>query len=330
MGTVTGEVELKHKTNSKDYSDLELIVKRELHKYNLVPNTSKVSLCPHHSVLIKDEWFSHFIVTCSHSRQRFFLKILKENDNSLLCDRFLRKININEDELLYPQIVVPPFVFRGVQYYMTTYIEGQPLDTFPNMLPQSTWNNVADKLLILINQLSSLKASQYSEHGVFVSNDCISILKKKLETRLKHPLIASYPHEKLERAFNWSCDVLDHSRFSQPTLIHMDVKPANIIYNEQTGGVSLIDFEFARFGDVDYGWTQILMSGRNRFNQFYREQIVPRLTKEQLTWDDALNTPKFQCYLFYQTMCNLIYYYEHHSPCPEEFTELFNLLINRV
>lgn len=321
---------MKYEANSKNYSDLKLVVERKLHKHNFVPITSKVSLCPHHNVLINGEWFSHFIVTCTHSQQRFFLKILKENDNFILCDRFLRKIYSNEAELLYPQIVVPEFTFRGMQYYITTYIEGQPLDTFPDTLPQNTWNNVTDKLLILINQLASLKAPQYSEHGTFVSDDCASILKKKLETRLKHPLISSYPRAKLEQAFNWSCDILDHSRFSQPTLIHMDIKPANIIYNEKTGSVSLIDFEFARFGDVDYGWTQILMSGRNRFNQFYREQMVPRLTRKQLTWDEALNTPKFQCYLFYQAMCNLIYYHDRHLPCPEEFKELFNLLINRA
>lgn len=321
---------MKHETKLKNYSDLELIVERKLHEHGLIPFTSKVSLCPHHSISMNGELFSHFIVTCTHSQQHFFLKILKENDNFLLCDRFLRKIHIKEAKLPYPQIVVPEFVFHGMQYYVTTYIEGQPLDTFQDVLPPKTWDNVADKLLILIDQLASLKATQYSEHGIFVPDDYASILKKKLEARLQHPLIASYPHAMIERAFNWSCDILDHSQFSQPTLIHMDVKPANIIYNEKTGSVSLIDFEFARFGDIDYGWTQILMSGRNRFNQFYREQIVPRLTEGKLTWDEALNTPKFQCYLFYQAMCNLIYYHDHHLPCPDEFKELFNLLINRA
>lgn len=325
-----GEVDVKNKTKAKDYSDLELVVERKLHEYGLVPPTSKVSLCPHHNILINGEWFSHFIVTCTHSTQRFFLKILKENDNSLLCDCFLREINTKNAKLFYPQIVVPQFNFQEVKYYITTYINGQPLDTFPETLPQNTWDNVADKLLVLIDQLASIKASQYSEHGTFVPDDCASILKKKLETKLRHPLVASYPRAKIERAFNWSCDILDQSQFSQPTLIHMDVKPANIIYNPITDSVSLIDFELARFGDVDYGWTQILMSGCNRFNQFYREQIVPRLTGKKLTWDEALNKPKYQCYLFYQAICNLIYYYDYHLPCPKEFKELLNLLIDKI
>lgn len=321
---------MKHEVDLKNYSALEFIVKQKLHEYGLVPITSKISLCPHHTVLINGEQFSHFIVSCSHSQQRFFLKVLKENDNSLFCDRFLREIYIKEKELHYPQIVVPELFYHEKQYYITTYTEGRSLDTFSDMSVQNIWDNIAEKLLHLINQLTLVKASQYSEHGVFVLDDCANILKKKLETRFRHPLIAGYSHKKLEKTYKWFCDILSCSHFSPPTLIHMDIKPANIIYNEKTGVVSLIDFEFARFGDIDYGWVQILMSGCNQFNQFYREQLVPHLTRNRLTWDKALNTPKFQCYLFYQAMCNIIYYHDHHLPCPEEFKKLFSLFLNRV
>ncbi len=318
------------KQETKDYIDLELLVNQKLHEHNLVPRISQVRLYPHHSVIINGKQFSHHIVSCTHCQKRFFLKILKEDDNSLLCDRFLQEISIKESEVPYPQVVVPKFTFHGMQYYITTYIEGQSLDTFSDALPRTTWNNVADKLLILIDQIASLTAEQYSEHGTFVPDNYASIMKEKFEIRRKHPLIACYSNAKLERLFNWFCDVLDHSQFSKPTLIHMDIKPANIIYNNNTGFVALIDFEFARFGDIDYGWTQILMSKLNHFNQFYKEHIVPRLISEKITWDDALNTPKLQCYLFYQAMCNLIYYHDRNLPCPKEFRELFSFFINRT
>ncbi len=321
---------MKHKMHLKNCKGLELEVKRKLLEHGFIPSTSKVNLCPHHSVLIHNEWFSHFIITCTHSRQTFFLKVVKENDNSLLCDRFLKDICVNDGEYLYPQIIVPEFTFQGMQYYITTYIEGQSLDTFPDTLPQRTWSNIADNLLFLIDHLTSLKAPQYSEHGVFVPDNCASILKKKLETRLQHPLIAGFPRQKLEHAFNWFSEILDCSQFSQPTLIHMDIKPANIIYNTKTGAVSLIDFEFARFGDTDYGWTQILLSGCNQFNQFYKKQIIPHLTSGRLTLGDAFGIPKFQCYLFYQTMCNLIYYYDRHLSCPKEMEEIFDFFIARI
>lgn len=324
------ETSMEREVRLVNNDDLEKETGRKLVEYGLILASDTVRICPTHRVMIRGEWFSHFIVICIHSRQTFFLKTVKENDNFLLCNRFLQNLSIDGAEYLYPKILVPVFAFQGMNYYITTYIEGQALDTFPETLPQSTVNHIADRLLELIEHLTKLKASQYSERGNFVSDDCASILKKKLEARFLHPLIASYPYQKLERAFNWCREILDHSQFSRPTLIHMDIKPANIIYNSETGLVSLIDFEFARFGDIDYGWIQILLSGRNQFNQFYTEQIVPRLTSNKMTLDDALSIPKYQCYLFYQTMCNLIYYFDRHLPCPKGMKELFEWFIAKM
>ncbi len=321
---------MRYELHFANTADLEKETRRKLIEHSLVPVNEEVKLHPIHRVLIRGEWFSHYIVICTHSRQTFFLKIVKENDNFLLCDRFLQNSSVAYSEYPYPKIVVPKFAFQGMNYYITTYVEGQSLDTFPDNLPQSTVGHIADSLLELIDKLTLVKAPQYSECGAFVSDNCKNILKKKLESRLQHPLIFSYSHQKIDRTFNWACKILDHSQFSQPTLIHMDVKPANIIYNTETGLVSLIDFEFARFGDVDYGWAQILLSGCNQFNQFYKKRIVPCLTNHRVTLDDAFGIPKYQCYLFYQAMCNLIYYYDRHLSCPKEMVEIFEYFIAKM
>ena len=323
-----GDIVMKQEAGNINLNDLRLEVERKLLEYNLISFNDKISLCPIHNVIIHGKYFSHYIITCVYSSKTFFLKTVKENDNFLLCDRFLK--NINDEGLYYPRIIVPRFTFQGMQYYIITYIEGRPLDMFSEALPQSTLYDIADKLLFLIEQLALINASQYSENAVFVPDDCIVILKQKLANRMRHPLIAGYPPKKVERTFHWCCNILEHSQFSRPTLIHMDVKPANIIYNEKTGSVSLIDFEFARFGDFDYGWTQILLSGCNHFNPFYKKHIVPHLTKGRITLDDAFDIPKFQCYLYYQAMCNLIYYYDRHLPCPKEIEEIFNAFIARM
>lgn len=324
------EVNMGHEIHLSNYTDLEIEVARKLLQYGLVPPADEIRLQPHHSVLIRGKWFSHFVITCIHSQQTFFLKVVKEQDNFLFCNRFLQDLSDKDTECLWPQIVVSPFTFQGMQYYITTYIKGQSLDTFPETLPQSTWSYVADQLLLRINQMALLKAPQYSEHGTFIPNNCATILKKKLASRMRHPLISSYPHKKLERAFDWACEILDRSQFSQPTLIHMDIKPANIIYEPDTGVVALIDFEFARFGDIDYGWIQILLSGCNQFNQFYREQIVSHLTRDRINLDEAFAIPKLQCYLFYQAMCNLIYYHDRHLSCPKEMAEIFDFFIKQM
>ena len=204
-----GETGVGHETHLVNSTDLGKETRQKLIEYGLIPASDNVRLRPTHRVIIHGEWFSHFIVTCPHSQQTFFLKIVKESDNFLLCNRFLPNLNVKGVEYPYPKIVVPAFSFQGMNYYVTTYTEGQALDTFPDTLPQNTISHIADRLLELIDQLTQLKAPQYSERGAFVSDDCASILKRKLESRLLHPLISSYPRKKLDRAFNWAYEVLD-------------------------------------------------------------------------------------------------------------------------
>lgn len=139
-----------------------------------------------------------------------------------------------------------------------------------------------------------------------------------------------FPKEKIDAALTTCYDILEKCSYSPPTLLHMDVKPANIIYSPVTKDVTLIDFEFARFGDVDYGWTQIILSGINAFSRRYTDTIVPQLTSGRLSLEDALLLPKFRCYIFYQTACNLIYYYDRKMNCPKSLEFLFNKLLNEL
>lgn len=42
-----------------------------------------------------------------------------------------------------------------------------------------------------------------------------------------------------------------------PTLLHGDVKPANVVFELRTNKTTLIDFELSRFGDQDFEWTKL-------------------------------------------------------------------------
>ncbi len=54
------------------------------------------------------------------------------------------------------------------------------------------------------------------------------------------------------------------------------------------------------------------------------------MTKGRLTLKEALAIPKYQCYIFYQTACNLIYYYDRNMDCPEDMKRLFEELLNKL
>ena len=90
------------------YADLEMEAARKLLQYGLVPSADGVRLHPHHSVLIRGKWFSHFVITCPHSQQTYFLKVVKEQDNFLFCNRFLQNLSDKDDGYPWPQIVVAP------------------------------------------------------------------------------------------------------------------------------------------------------------------------------------------------------------------------------
>ena len=305
------------------------IVQRKLEMRKILTKTQEVALQPCHTVVIGGKQYSHFIISCSESDQKFFLKVMKENDCAPHCNDYLRIFCDKNGNCPFPLILVPSFFFHGVRYYITTFIDGQTLDELSVTLPADFWDEIADHLLLRYDELGSIRAPMYSEHGSFISGGYASIFTQKLAEKLRYPGIP-LSEEKRNRAFEWCGEILESSSFSAPVLLHMDIKPANIIYEPHGNTVSLIDFEFARFGDADYGWAQLLLSGLNNFSDIYKHRIVPRMTRNRLTIRDALDIPKYQCYLFYQLICNFIYYDQRDMRSPEEMTSLFAQLVARI
>ena len=314
----------------KACNDLCSLVYQKLVEQNIISVQEKILLNPYHIINLHGKWYSHYIINCLYSDKKFFLKISKGNDTSSHCNNYLRILSNEIGEYLYPLILVPEFGFCGINYFITTFIEGTSLDNISESLTIDEWEIISHKLLIRLDELSTIHAPLYSEHNKFITDDCSAILKAKFSKRFKHPLFNRYSHKELDKAFKRCCQILDNSHFTRPSLLHMDVKPANIIYNSKTGLVTLIDFEFARFGDADYGWTQVLLSGINAFSEAYKKQVVPCMTKGRLTLKEALAIPKYQCYIFYQTACNLIYYYDRNMDCPEDMKRLFEELLNKL
>ncbi|MBQ8749100.1 MAG: hypothetical protein IJZ29_01335 [Clostridia bacterium] len=310
-----------------ELESLNIIARSKLIEYGFLSSHTQTTLTPNYSVILNGTKYSHYIITCSNSAVKFFLKLSKGNDNSLHCNEFL-KIFRNNDEYAYPIILVPEFKYKSVNYYITTYTEGNNLDTLSSSLTKNEWKKISHELRKQLDNLSTIKATMYSEKNQFLNIGCADILKNKFQKRLNHVVFGQFDPTSIMKAYDRSCEILNHCQFSDPTLLHMDVKPANVIYNPQTRTVKLIDFEFARFGDWDFGWTQILLTKCNFFSKEYKEYMFPYLTEGRLTLDEALTIPKYKCYLFYQTACNLIYYFDKKQECPQEMYQLFMDLLN--
>lgn len=319
-------------TQDSEFNTEELasVTRNEMIQHGLISHDEQIALQPHHWITMRGKQRSHYIVSCLGSGKRFFLKVKKGNDAASHCNAFLQRFQAADGSCGYPLLASPEFSFYDNVYNIYTFAEGETLEHLLERYPTQVCGMLADKLSFRLGELHSVHAPQCSDQNRFVSEGCADILKKKILPRLKHPIFSDIPPATIAAVYHRCAEILDGASFSPPTLLHMDIKPANIIYEEQTQTLSLIDFELARFGDSDYGWTQILLTELKPYGDTYKKYFLPALIRNGLALEDALQLPKFQCYAFYQSACNLIYYYEHKEPYPEELRLLFFKLLTQL
>lgn len=244
---------------------------------NLISCEDEICLTPHHRFNISEMVYSHYIISCKDSNQFYFLKMLKPGDNALFCLPYLKGFCKESGSNLYPQIVALLFEFKNSQYYITTFLTGQTLDDVADNLTTQEWEYVSKELLNRITELADVHSFYYSYKGHFIYDNYPYHLIQKIKVRLYHPVFSGYSKEKIVAACSRCGHILNRCQFSIPVMIHMDIKPANIIYNPNHAGITLIDFEFAQFGDYDYGWTQLLLSGINLFHAEYKKTLFHTL-----------------------------------------------------
>lgn len=75
-------------------------------------------------------------------------------------------------------------------------------------------------------------------------------------------------------------DALDDVR---PTLLHGDVKPANVVFDAGRGRTVLVDFELARFGDADFEWSKLYRLALRwpEYRRLIAEPILSRVSFDQ-------------------------------------------------
>ena len=95
--------------------------------------------------------------------------------------------------------------------------------------------------------------SQYASGGL------ATVIKKELSNWEK--LVHSFEMNEFDPVFAWLWDRIDDIHWLQPSLIHMDFHPLNIILNEE-GKPFVIDWTSAQVADsrLDLAWTLLLMS----------------------------------------------------------------------
>ena len=311
----------------QETEELMPIVRNKLMEKGLIDPDETIRLIACHDIVLDNTPRNHYIIQCSETESRFFLKLQKKVDNIIHCDEYIQAIYQNEDYAL-PHVLVSPFAFHNDMFFITNYVEGYDLEVLDSELSDKQWKKVAEDIRKQLMLLADIHTPCYSEHNKFFTDGYPEMFMKKLQTRIKHISLISYDVSKMQSAYNNSLEILNNSTFSEPSLIHMDVKPANIVFDPKTERAVLIDFEFARFGDLDYGIVQVLLTQFNLFSDNYKKKMFPVLTDGLITFSQACEMPKLQVYLWYQTMCNIIYYYNHNTHCPDDMKNIFENMLN--
>lgn len=311
----------------QEIEELMPIVREKLIGKGLIGSDETIRLIAHHDIVLDNVPRNHYVIQCSETGSKFFLKLQKKVDNIILCDKYIQAIYQNEDYPL-PHILVAPFPFYNDMFFITNYVEGYDLEVLDSELSDTQWKKAAKDIRKQLILLADIHTPCYSEHNKFFTDGYMEMFREKLRSKMKHISLTAYDRNKMQSAYNNSLRILNNSTFSEPSLIHMDIKPANIVFDPKTEKAVLIDFEFARFGDLDYGIIQLLLTQFNAFSDNYKKKMFPVLTDGLISFSQAYETPKLQVYLWYQTMCNIIYYYNHKTRCPDEMKNIFENMLS--
>jgi aminoglycoside phosphotransferase (APT) family kinase protein len=146
--------------------------------------------------------------------------------------------------------------FDEPAYLIISYAEGESLDKSLCWMPHAE-SLVAglERLLTDIHSIRGdyfghLKSTKFSSWQAFID---VRLWRHVLPLA-RAGLVSEGDLRNIRALYEEASEALRNIR---PSLLHGDVKPANIIFNEDSGNAVLVDFELARFGDVDFEWSKL-------------------------------------------------------------------------
>jgi aminoglycoside phosphotransferase (APT) family kinase protein len=141
-------------------------------------------------------------------------------------------------------------------YLVTAYAEGVSLDkdlswvTHTESVLASLGRLLGDIHEIVGDYYGHLSGPRYASWQAFVD---VRFWRHVLPL-VRAGFISEDDLRRIRALYEEAREALDDVR---PTLLHGDVKPANIVFDASRGRTVLVDFELARFGDVDFEWSKL-------------------------------------------------------------------------
>jgi len=271
----------------------------------------------------------HYIITIPRKKEKFFIRMLKEKDNSFHVMPFLKDL-ANDYKNSLPIALTKPFIIGKNTYTITSYIEGDTLEFLLPNLTDSELKQVAFIINEKLQRMHSVEHSKYSLGNEFCNRPFNEILYVQIEKQF-------YENECIYSQFNFDPEmlldairyILNRSFFSKPTLVHMDIKPANIIIS--SNDVILIDYELSRFADIDYEWVNLLIKTLHSYDKRFIQYVLdPIIQKNFISLEQAIKNEKHCVYLLYLSLNMYIYYFKSNRFCPQDIIKLANIVLEKL
>jgi len=141
-------------------------------------------------------------------------------------------------------------------YLITSFVEGQSIDK------SLTWVRRAPEILRELRQcltdIHSIEGSYYGHLGGKRYETWLDFFEVRLWRHVMPlttaKLLRKTDLQKIQTLFEEARGSLADVK---PMLLHGDVKAANVLFDQATNKTTLIDYELARFGDVDFEFTKL-------------------------------------------------------------------------
>lgn len=277
-----------------------------------------------------DQIMHHHIVTVERTNKKYLIRTIKEKDYSSSIMNYLVSLNNLSSHAVFLHALTSPFVIGNHSYIVTTYLEGENLESQIETLSNEEPVDLSYEIEENLKLIHSVTNDKYSDGIRPVNASFGKIMYDKIFKQFHDECNIFAKGIDINKLLDTANSILSQSSFSKPTLVHMDLKPANIIISPQKE-VHLIDFELSRFADLDYEWTNLLIKIAYAYDEKFKQYVLtPIIEKNFLSLDKAVLIDKYKVYLLYLSINKYIYCFKHAIPYPKTIIDLADYLIKQL
>ena len=319
-------------TNSNNQNEFYQKLLKKMIEENFISTSDDIQIEIIYTTKQKDEFIHHYLVTDRSKTQKILIKTLKEKDYSYTVMNYLMDINKNCKDVEFPSVLGKPFVIDQRTYIPTSFLDGMDLNKAISTKSKNELLFISSELDRKLKLLHKVTNNFYSEGYQIRGLSYADIMFNKLYNQFCIEKYTSYftKNRDIKKLLLVAKNILSNAAYSKPTLIHLDIKPHNIIISSNEK-VYLVDFELARFGDIDYEWANLLIKTLHAYDKRFKKYVLqPIIENNFLPLEQAIKNDKYKIYMLYLSMNIYIYYLKCGKWCPLDIIKLINMLLDEL